>query len=114
MTRLWDAIDLLAGGDKWRKGDLWDRNGNHCLLGAIKGVKSERGNTYYGFDKGQRHYADAKAVAKVICELHPDLYDESDDVATTVYSFNDNLDRTFDEVRTVLEKAAIRRDEFLR
>ena len=87
-------------GERWRKlngGHPWRRD-EGCALVAVSAVSSSP------------EWDCASRLGRVIWEQYPDrVWDNDDDMA--VAHFNDHPDTTFDDVRTVFEKAAVRWDE---
>ena len=110
------ALSRLDGGRAWGQGQPYHA-GRRCIIGAIVNAQEETGDDMC--------YTDAETdpltpmLASIIREQFWDrvstpYFDElyNDDVHS-LYSFNDNHETTFDDVRVVLEKAAVQVDEIL-
>ena len=110
----WRGLERLEGGEKWIKSSLVGRDGTHCLLGALANTQSE--SDWKVFEKDPIISDAVEQVVSIIFDQFPDLLDPDDYPTHTeridaVWEFNDDPNTTFDDVRSVLEKAAIRFDE---
>lgn len=109
MNKIWDALDYLDGGKRWIKGNLYDDDGGRgsCLLGAFSRV----GVSWASYDD-----IGINAVKDIIRDQYPERCNDSGGVPITstnfpIPNFNDHPDTIFDDVRVVMEKAAIKLDE---
>jgi hypothetical protein len=106
VTELWNALERLEDGNKWTKFTAYHDDAR-CILGAI-------GNSMDGdyMTAAKKAEKDVAAVAAVIRDQFPDRLKGHEVTSVSICRvFNDNLLTTWDDVRTVLEKAAISRDE---
>lgn len=114
-TSLWEALDRIPSKDKWCKADVHLPSGRRCLLGAI--ANSQPGEfDVVVYNRAETQYReDVEAVWAVIREQYPDswgLWDDRDPI-DGVWNFNDASSTEYSDVRLVVEKAAVRRDEIL-
>lgn len=106
MDRLWNALEELSEDWKWGKGSR-----ANCALKAM-GFTYEYDSGFVGVDFYEaRADPEVQVLASVIGEHYPDRVNEQLFPDSVVWLFNDHADTTVDEVRMVLEKAAIRYDE---
>jgi hypothetical protein len=94
------ALELLGEeGENWISGEYEDR-GRYCLVGALNLARN--GNAWNGVS------SDFVSVMTVVREqFYTDPYEFE-----SIEDWNDQNLRTFDDVRAVLEKAAIKEEEF--
>ncbi len=103
------ALERLENGDAWCKAMPITVEGRRCLVGAVSNATLKTMNPYEEANRSPI----APIVASVIQGQFPERYSGGDDLAHVLYRFNDSRDTTFDDVRVVLEKAAIQVDEIL-
>lgn len=122
---LWEALDSLEEGNRWCKGSLRDSQGNTCFLGAISKVQGRLTGLALGEMPFFESYPevtdpDIVAAAAVIREAYPDRILRPEQQTSTdkmsgdlgiIYNFNDHNDTEFDDVRVVMQKAAIQCEE---
>lgn len=101
-----EVLNLLDGGSKWTKGRLYalnetDQRVAFCMLGALEETYRGERITFSVEEPGWQHCLDL--LLKIIRSNYPQF--------TKIYGFNDAWETTFDDVRTVLEKAALLEDE---
>lgn len=106
-NRIREAIEVLARSG-WAKNAFRDEAGRHCLQGALY---EAHGLEAPGAEHAHRPVnaafsTDIRLLNRVIEEQYPDRVG-----AVGVSRFNDHPDTTLDDVVTVLEKAALLRDE---
>ena len=109
MNAVAKALEALRSSG-WSKGRYVAPDGSHCMLGALNvalGLPDE-------YVLGTSHPAHT-AIANVVAEQYPDracFYRQVDNSwDLSVATFNDDPDTTFDDIKLVLEKAAIALDE---
>ena len=115
MTDLWRALDLLEDGKRWGHGNLFNaEQKTYCVLGALQ---SARGIDLTQVDEyPEDEDLDVLELRDVIYAQYPGRMREAGSPVADVFSFNDDLrrdDSGFEQLRAVMEKAAIRRDEIL-
>lgn len=120
-TRLWDALDKLHKG-RMIKGDRNDGQGGHCALGLIDAVMIDTG--CYWLDRKDDD-ADHVALRYAVEAMFPERSDPALDTfnvgldagifpnQAVIAAFNNHPDTSKDDLISVFEKAAIRRDEVL-
>lgn len=93
--------EVLTGPEKWTKGMTVDREGRCCMAGALMTAASTctlDGLVDYSLDTGK--YALYMEVRKAVLKM----LRETQGRQSSIPFFNDDPERTFDEVREVLEK----------
>ena len=108
MNKLQEALDRLDNGNQWTKGSSF-KDDRQCLLGAIGNAT----DSYYlnWASKDAATIAAVSAVADIIRSQFPDrLYGDEVLQLSACRAFNDNAKTTWDDVRSVLEKAAVELD----
>ncbi len=109
------ALERLQEGDAWCKGNIYDQ-GRRCLIGAIRNAQSAADDW--------KHYTEveddpiAPLVRNVIESQFPERSANvspgtANEHSVALFHFNDDPRTTFDDVRVVLEKAAVQVDEIL-
>lgn len=117
MTDLWAALDHLEGGKKWSICNLYNRDTKtYCILGALQAVRGVDLVNYQEYPDDDD--LDVMALADAICAQYP-TRNRQRSVIGIVFGFNDDIYReedvsaSFEEMRVVMQKAAIHRDEIL-
>lgn len=108
-TRLWEVLDdIRANG--WVQGAFEAPNGAACLVGAMNRVYYQQESNIYG----ESYVHDYRALADVIAEQYPLVAHQARRIKGNLLPyFNDARGRTQAEVETVIEKAAVKRDEVI-
>ena len=112
---LWGALDWLDDGRRWTKGsptgshsDEWIK-GKACVLGAIAEARGENRLTWTMYDHDSSVLL---TLSEVVDSQFHDRIGVQDGI-NKIWCFNDHPRTTYDDVRLVLEKAAIQLDEVL-
>ena len=106
-NRIREAIRVLARTG-WTKDAFTDESGRHCLQGALYEAHCLEGPTHeqLGGPLGEELMADMTLVNETVRAQFPDRVG-----GVGASRFNDHPETTLGDVITVLEKAAVRKDE---
>ena len=104
MSILQEMRDRVTRHTQWTKFKLHtEKKTRSCLVGWVRKIENELGNQYQGDSIKAKDL-----IMEVIKEQFPERLNRFNQ---NIPSFNDHPDTTFEDVRLVIEKAAIKEQE---